>query len=92
MKKVGRAIVLHERDNVATMLNDVDSGEEIEVISQYGTFKIKALNRIPFGHKVSLRVIREGERVVKYGEVIGVAVKNIQKGEHVHIHNLKSMF
>ena len=92
MKKVGRAIVLHERDNVATMLNDVDSGEEIEVTSPKGTFKIKALNRIPFGHKVSLRVIREGEHVVKYGEVIGVAVKNIQKGEHVHVHNLKSVF
>ena len=92
MKKVGRAIVLHERDNVATMLNDVDSGEEIEVTSQEGTFRIRALDKIPFGHKVSLRVIREGERVVKYGEVIGVAVKRIQKGEHVHVHNLKSAF
>ena len=28
---------------------------------------------------------------MKYGEEIGMASSDIQKGEHVHIHNLESM-
>ena len=37
-------------------------------------------------------VAKEGEYVIKYGEVIGVATKNIGVGEHVHVHNVKGCF
>lgn len=43
------------------------------------------------GHKYALRDIREGEAVIKYGQPIGVAIKDITKGRHVHTHNLKTM-
>lgn len=42
------------------------------------------------GHKYARTDINCGEFVVKYGEVIGVAVQDIKKGEHVHSHNLKT--
>ncbi|MBQ4542654.1 MAG: altronate dehydratase [Clostridia bacterium] len=42
------------------------------------------------GHKYARTDIKCGEFVVKYGEVIGVAVQDIKKGEHVHSHNLKT--
>ncbi len=45
---------------------------------------------IPAGHKFALRPISEGEYVIKYGEVIGRATKNIAEGEWVHTHNLHS--
>ncbi len=45
---------------------------------------------IPNGHKIALRDIAEGENVIKYGHSIGVATKQIVKGDHVHVHNLKS--
>lgn len=45
---------------------------------------------VPAGHKYALRDIREGEAIIKYGEIIGRATKNISKGEWVHTHNLKS--
>lgn len=41
-------------------------------------------------HKYALRDIVKGENVIKYGEVIGHAVADIKKGEHVHTHNLKT--
>ena len=46
--------------------------------------------KIAAGHKFALRDIPQGEYVVKYGEIIGRATKNIAKGEWVHTHNVKS--
>ncbi len=45
---------------------------------------------IPAGHKFALRDIKQGDYVVKYGEIIGRATADIQKGEWVHTHNVKS--
>ena len=42
------------------------------------------------GHKYALRDIAEGENVVKYGMPIGHATRAIAKGEHVHVHNVKT--
>ena len=42
------------------------------------------------GHKYALRDIAEGENVIKYGMPIGHATCAIRKGEHVHVHNVKT--
>lgn len=42
------------------------------------------------GHKYALRDIASGENVVKYGMPIGHATQAIAKGEHVHVHNVKT--
>lgn len=42
----------------------------------------------PRGHKVALKPIAKGEKVVKYGFPIGVATADIAEGEWVHSHNL----
>jgi (2R)-sulfolactate sulfo-lyase subunit alpha len=47
-------------------------------------------NDIPIGHKVALKDFEVGEDVIKYGIVIGKVVAPIKKGEHVHVHNLKT--
>ncbi|MBE7077465.1 MAG: altronate dehydratase [Clostridiales bacterium] len=46
--------------------------------------------QIPAGHKYALQDISCGDYVVKYGEIIGKATKDIAKGEWVHTHNVKS--
>ncbi len=43
------------------------------------------------GHKYALCDIKKGEKVIKYGNPIGVAVSDIKKGEHIHTHNLKTL-
>lgn len=45
---------------------------------------------VPAGHKVARRAIPQGELVIKYGEAIGRATRDIQAGEWVHSHNLRS--
>jgi len=79
-----RILVLHPTDNSAVALTPLASGEELAT-PRGG---IKVLADIPAGHKIALDNIPAGGNAIKYGEVIGVATTNIQRGEHVHIHNL----
>jgi altronate dehydratase len=47
-------------------------------------------DRVPTGHKLALAPVAAGEKVVKYGSPIGSATRDIQPGEYVHLHNLRS--
>ncbi|MDR0413696.1 MAG: altronate dehydratase family protein [Dysgonamonadaceae bacterium] len=57
-------------------------------------FKINPADNVQInlenGHKYADRYIKKGENVIKYGYPIGHALTNIQAGEHVHTHNLKT--
>jgi (2R)-sulfolactate sulfo-lyase subunit alpha len=86
---------IHNReDNVGVAIEDIRAGDEAQGVyiedRSMGPI-IKALEDIPLGHKIALRDIKAGERVIKYGRVIGVATRDIKVGEHVHIHNVKSI-
>ncbi|MEO6300895.1 MAG: altronate dehydratase family protein [Paracoccaceae bacterium] len=43
---------------------------------------------VPRGHKIATKAILVGERVIRYGQIIGVATQPIAAGEHIHSHNL----
>ena len=79
-------LVISERDNVATALEAIDAGREI----QAGGATVVAAEAIPRGHKLAVRAIRAGEPVVKYGSPIGTASADIAAGAHVHTHNVAS--
>lgn len=87
-----KALKMNENDNVATLVSDAKAGDIVEAVSEFGNIEIrvKAKDLIPFGHKVSLTNIQKNGNIVKYGKVIGVSSRPIEKGEHVHIHNVKS--
>ena len=80
------AIVISAEDNVATALEAIDAGQVVRV----GGSTVTALDPIPRGHKIALRAIHAGERVVKYGSPIGTASTAIAAGGHVHTHNVAS--
>jgi len=86
-----RAIALTEKDNVATMIDKANKGEDVEVTIGRRKMVITAEDEISFGHKIALKEIKKGEKVIKYGEPIGQATTDIKKGEHVHVHNIKSI-
>ncbi len=83
-----RAIVIDPRDDVAIVVEAVRAGETIEAQSAPGARLLVARADIPAGHKVALRDIMAGQPVLKYGEKIGLALRDIVPGDHVHIHNL----
>lgn len=89
--KLRKAIRINPPDNVATLLEDLDSGDTIEVMERDGaTFSLDAEGAIPFGHKVALKELHPGDSVIKYGQSIGTATEPIAVGQHVHTHNLAS--
>lgn len=79
-------IVVNPKDSVAVVLCDIKQGENC----QCGEMTLVAKDDIAFGHKIALFDIKEGEDVLKYGSPIGHATKNIEKGQHVHVHNVKT--
>ena len=69
-------------DNIAVALQRIERDAEL---SQSG---LMARDPIPSGHKIAVSPIASGQKVIKYGHVIGVATQDIQSGEHVHVHNV----
>ena len=45
---------------------------------------------LSMGQKLALAPIKKGETVIKYGYPIGIATADIQEGEWVHSHNMKT--
>lgn len=80
-------ISLNTNDNVAVALCDLKAGQEVTLTDGHA---LTLLEDIYFGHKVAVRTIPLGEKVLKYGLPIGSATRNIAAGEHVHVQNMKS--
>jgi len=83
------ALMLSNKDNVATSLEDVEPGADVQVRMGKEVRKIKALEKIPFGFKIAVTDIVKGFNVIKYGESIGIASQDIKQGQLVHIHNIE---
>ncbi len=86
-----RAIIMHPLDNVATVVEEVQPGDEIAAILVKEVNTLEAVEKIPFGFKVALSEIAQGEIVRKYGEAIGKATTAIARGTVVHVHNLEGI-
>jgi altronate dehydratase small subunit len=84
------AILIHHADNVVTATEPLDPGGIARYLKDGKAVEITVTEPIPKFHKIAVIEIPESNHVIKYGQVIGVAVKNIPKGSHVHDHNIKS--
>lgn len=81
-----KLIAISTQDSVAVALEELTAGEVVSTSEQ----ELKLKDNIPFGHKVALKNIKAGENIIKYGMPIGHAVKDINQGEHIHTHNIKT--
>lgn len=79
-------IQLNKQDNVVIALKNFNEGDIITLDGEV----IQLLSGIQFGHKIAIRDIPVTAKVLKYGQIIGSATQDIQPGEHVHSHNLKT--
>ena len=80
-------------DDVGVAVEDISANQVVTGAHMVGgsDVMVKSIANVPLGHKIALRDIKKGEKVVEYGEVIGVATKDILKGDHVHTQNLKTL-
>ena len=85
---MARFIILNEKDNVAVAVEPAKAGDSA-VLSNGKKFELN--QEVPFAHKIAVKAIEKGGKVIKYGEVIGEASKDIVVGEHVHVQNVRSL-
>jgi hypothetical protein len=88
-RKMPMAFKIHMADNVATLLSHVEPGD-ILVQGAGSNEVLQSAESIELGHKVALVDIPSGEKVMKYGVVIGLAFQKISAGAWVHLHNCQS--
>ncbi len=89
-----KGILLHEAtDDVGVAVMDLMKGEEIAAVTLEGkdVRQVRLVSDVPLGHKVALNDLPGGKHVSEYGRAIGESTAPIAAGEHVHIHNLKSL-
>ena len=93
MSEIPQLLVHDHEDNVGVVVVEgLKSGTKMLccVTADNSTFELEAGADVPIGHKVALNDLKEGATATKYGEDIGKFIANVEKGGHVHVHNLKT--
>ena len=87
-------IIIHdEKDNVGVVvIEKITQNQDCNcwIMENDKSVKIQSKNDIQLGHKIAMVDLNEGDTILKYGHDIGKVVKSIKKGEHVHVHNVKT--
>lgn len=87
-------LLVHEHeDNVGVVVVEgLKAGTAMlaVVTADNSSFEMAAKADILIGHKVALKDLKAGDTAIKYGEDIGRFVADVARGEHVHVHNLKT--
>ncbi|MBC3372502.1 altronate dehydratase [Pseudomonas sp. SWRI92] len=78
-------LVLTPGDDVAVARGDIAEGQRLGADG----LTLVARQPVPSGHKIALRRVLAGQQVLKYGQTIGQATRDIEPGDHVHVHNLQ---
>jgi (2R)-sulfolactate sulfo-lyase subunit alpha len=89
-----KGILVHESsDDVGVAVMDLKAGEKIGVATLEGkdVRQITLVTDVPLGHKVAMADLPLDKHIIEYGRPVGYAVAPIRAGEHVHIHNIKSL-
>nr|MDO8083177.1 UxaA family hydrolase [Candidatus Sigynarchaeum springense] len=81
-------LIMDPKDNVATALVNIAKGESVQIDD---ALMITINKNIDMGHKFAIKPIKKDELVIKYGEVIGQAKRDIQPGDWVHS-NIRSPY
>ncbi|WP_339750181.1 UxaA family hydrolase, partial [uncultured Rubinisphaera sp.] len=73
MAQISPIIRLNSIDNVVVAIREIAQGTTLEDLST--SISTQAL--IPAGHKIASRKIAAGEPILKYGQTVGFASKDI---------------
>ena len=87
-------IIIHDqKDNVGVVVIEKITPKQeciCWIMENNSSTSIQSKDEIPLGHKIAMNDLNEGDTILKYGHDIGKVVKPIKKGEHVHVHNVKT--
>ena len=82
-------MIVEPVDNVVVAIEPVKKGETVTYMCAGEEKRLTAAEDITIYHKLAACDIAKGQPIVKYGEHIGVAMCDIEVGDHVHVHNVE---
>ncbi|MBR6208162.1 MAG: altronate dehydratase [Oscillospiraceae bacterium] len=85
------ALLMDNSDNVVTCVADVKCGETVCYRKGEQLLRLDAREDIPYCHKIALVDLREGDEIIKYGELIGKTDRAIAAGHLVNHENIHSV-
>lgn len=91
--EIPQLLVHSPKDNVGVVVVEgLTAGTDMlcVITEDNSSFRMSARADVPIGHKIALKDLQTGDTAIKYGEDIGRIVAPVAKGEHVHVHNLKT--
>lgn len=85
------AVMLRPIDNVVTVVDDVKAGDTVRYEMEGKSMEVVAKEDIPAFHKISVRPIKNGEHIIKYGQIIGGIVVDAEEGRWISHKNTISL-
>lgn len=80
------AVHLRPQDNIAVASKPIPEGTTLA----FNGRTVTPPTGIKMGHKFAVVPVKEGDPILKFGQIIGFANKPIGIGEHVHVHNISA--
>jgi (2R)-sulfolactate sulfo-lyase subunit alpha len=78
-------------DLVGVAVRDLDPGPAAGgYLNGPASISVRLTEAVPLGHKLALTDIAAGQEIIEYGQPVGVATRDIRRGDHVHVHNVRS--
>ncbi len=81
-----QVVLLHPQDNVLISVETLAADASFEFDGREYTLG----QTVPLGHKIARTDMPAGTRILRYGAPIGSLYCDVQAGDWVHMHNLKS--
>lgn len=79
-------LLMSPEDNCLIARCALAAGDQVEIDGCAVTLR----QDIGLGHKAARRALQPGDKVVRYGAIIGSITAPVAAGEHIHTHNLES--
>lgn len=79
-------LLMSPEDNCLIARTALASGDVVAIDGQ----SVTLAQDIHIGHKVARRALAVGDKVLRYGALIGSITAPVAIGEHIHTHNLAS--
>lgn len=81
-----RLLLMSPEDNCLIARTPLEAGEAMQIDGASVTLP----ESIPLGYKVARRALTAGEKVLRYGAIIGTVTADVAPGAMLHTHNLVS--
>jgi hypothetical protein len=84
--QAGSLLLMSREDNCLIARVDLKAGDVAVIDGRAVTLP----EDVRLGHKVARRILSPGDKVLRYGAIIGTATAPVAIGAHIHTHNLES--